>query len=111
MQDATDGTLTHKQLRMRIAPAMGPKQVRPPKNRTRDYSPLPSNGPSARTTSDSGVPAGKKRASSPPLQELGIEYQLQLARCFRLSLPVRGLRFMLWASVKSVFSRGFDVGW
>jgi len=74
-----------------ITPAMGPKQVRPPKNRTRNDSPLPSNGPSARTTSDSGVPAGKKRASSSPLEELGIEYQLQLARCFRLSLPVLGL--------------------
>ena len=50
------------------------------------------SAPSARTTSDFGAPAGKKRASSPPLQELGIEYQLQLARCFRLGLPVLGLK-------------------
>jgi hypothetical protein len=43
-------------------------------------------GPSARTASDSGAAGGKKRASSPPLQELGIEHQLQLARRFRLGL-------------------------
>jgi hypothetical protein len=73
-------------------------------------------GPSARTTSDSGGAADKKRASSPPLRELGIEHQLQLARRFRLGLPVLRLKQLgigdeLWiaqfatASVRSVRQR------
>ena len=46
------------------------------------------SGPLACTASVSGVAGGKKGASSPPLQEFGIEYQLQLVRRCWLGLPV-----------------------
>ena len=45
----------------------------PAENRMHNLRSLPPNGSSARTASDSGVPAGKTWASSPPFEELGIE--------------------------------------
>jgi hypothetical protein len=86
--------MRYKQVRNGYLTWMGPKQqlrnYRPRENRSRNESRLPANGPTARTDSDRGVPAGKKRGASTSLQKLGGEYQLQFARCFRLGLPVLG---------------------
>ena len=48
----------------------------------------PFTGQSARTTSGTGAAGGKKGRLRPGLEKIGIEHQLQLARCVRLGLPL-----------------------
>ncbi len=71
-------------LRAKIGPIM---QESHPKPSSAAFTPARRRAPPA----GPGLPAERKGRLRPWLEELGIEHQLQLARRFRLGLPVLGL--------------------